>query len=299
MNIHHLELFYYVARHGGVSAAARKIPYGIQQPAISAQIIQLEVNLGASLFTRRPFKLSKVGEELFRFIDPFFSGLDEVGRRLRNDAELSLRIGAVETVQREYLPQVLKKMRVRFPGLQFNLVPIQLDEIESSLLAREIDIGVAWLLQRRPACFHQKELLRLPMALLVPMQSAYRNANAVWRQKRIAEPLIVGRARGAICRLFQASLQKRKIEWPVAIELNSQELIARYVAEDFGIGLVLTEPGMKTPPGTRLLSLPTFPLVPYGLIWTGNLSPLQKVFVDDAHEMAANLTKKDARTTAS
>src|SRR5687767_4594770 len=99
MNIHHLELFYYVARFGGVSAAARRIPYGIQQPAISAQIIQLENNLGATLFTRRPFKLTKAGEELFRFIEPFFGGLDELGRRLRGGAEMSLRIGATENVQ--------------------------------------------------------------------------------------------------------------------------------------------------------------------------------------------------------
>jgi len=38
MNIHHLELFYYVAKHGGIAAAVRKMPYGIQQPAVSGQI---------------------------------------------------------------------------------------------------------------------------------------------------------------------------------------------------------------------------------------------------------------------
>src|SRR5204863_7156301 len=83
MNIHHLELFYYVARHGGVSAAARRIPYGIQQPAISAQIIQLEDHLGTTLFHRPPFQLTKAGEELFRFIEPFFGGIEEMGRKLR------------------------------------------------------------------------------------------------------------------------------------------------------------------------------------------------------------------------
>jgi len=45
MNVHHLELFYYVAKHAGVSAAARHMPYGIQQPAISAQILQFEDSL--------------------------------------------------------------------------------------------------------------------------------------------------------------------------------------------------------------------------------------------------------------
>ena len=64
MNIHHLELFYYVATHRGVSAAARHIPYGIQQPAISAQILQLEQQLGVALFRRRPFDLTDEGRRV-------------------------------------------------------------------------------------------------------------------------------------------------------------------------------------------------------------------------------------------
>ena len=58
MNIHHLELFYFVARHGGIAAAVRNIPYGIQQPAVSSQIAKLEESLGTKLFQRRPFALS-------------------------------------------------------------------------------------------------------------------------------------------------------------------------------------------------------------------------------------------------
>ena len=58
MNIHHLELFYYVAKHEGISNAVRKIPYGIQQPAVSAQIALLEERLDATLFHRRPFELT-------------------------------------------------------------------------------------------------------------------------------------------------------------------------------------------------------------------------------------------------
>src|ERR1700677_3058512 len=58
MNVHHLELFYYVAKHGGISEAVRKMPYGIQQSAISSQILQLEETLGLKLFQRRPFNLT-------------------------------------------------------------------------------------------------------------------------------------------------------------------------------------------------------------------------------------------------
>ena len=61
MNVHHLELFYYVAKHGGIMPAVRNIPYGIQQPAVSAQVAQLEEFLGATLFQRRPFALTAEG----------------------------------------------------------------------------------------------------------------------------------------------------------------------------------------------------------------------------------------------
>ena len=75
MNIHHLELFYYVAKNRGISEAVRKMPYGIQQPAVSEQIIQLEKSLGKTLFQRRPFLLTTEGTQLYAFIQPFFDNL--------------------------------------------------------------------------------------------------------------------------------------------------------------------------------------------------------------------------------
>ena len=78
MNIHHLELFYYVARHGGITEAVRNIPYGIQQPTVSGQIAQLEEYLGTTLFQRRPFSLTPPGKKLFDFIQPFFSNVEKM-----------------------------------------------------------------------------------------------------------------------------------------------------------------------------------------------------------------------------
>src|SRR6187399_3684224 len=118
MNVHHLELFYHVAKHGGVSAAARLMPYGIQQPAISAQILQLEDALGVTLFQRRPFKLTKEGTELVAFIAPFFGGLEALANKLRGGTDRRLRIGTPEIVQRDYLPSLLKRMQTVVPGFQ-------------------------------------------------------------------------------------------------------------------------------------------------------------------------------------
>ena len=95
MNIHHLELFYYVARHGGISGAVRNIPYGIQQPAVSGcRSAQLEEFLGATLFQRRPFVLTPAGEKLYQFVEPFFSRVDAVASELQGGTARQIRIGS-------------------------------------------------------------------------------------------------------------------------------------------------------------------------------------------------------------
>src|SRR5690242_16554891 len=111
MNIHHLELFYYVARHGGITEAVRNIPYGIQQPAVSGQVAQLEEYLGVVLFQRRPFALTAAGEKLFQFIEPFFSNLESMASTLQGGESRQLRLGASTIVLRDHFPALLRSVR--------------------------------------------------------------------------------------------------------------------------------------------------------------------------------------------
>src|SRR5512138_2341764 len=108
MNIHHLELFYFVAGDGGITEAVRNIPYGIQQPAVSGQVAQLEEYLGVTLFQRRPFALTAQGQKLYKYIEPFFSGLDELAAELQGGQARQIRLGASTVVLREHLPPFLR-----------------------------------------------------------------------------------------------------------------------------------------------------------------------------------------------
>ena len=283
MNVHHLELFFYVARHGGVSAAARHMPYGIQQPAVSAQIIQLEDSLGTTLFHRRPFSLTKSGTELYAHLRPFFEGLPEVVAKLRGNQPVHLRIGAPETVQRDYMPRLLNRLKRRFPKMRFSLSTGRADWMEQALLAQEIDIGLTSLLGKRQAGVKDKELLRVEMSLLVPEKSGYTQATSIWERDRVDFPLITLCEEEPVCRLFQAELAKRKVEWFPSLEVPNQELIGHYVTQGFGAGLTLTaNPKAAAPPGTRRLPLTDFPIIPYGALWLGNANVLQLAFIEEA-----------------
>ncbi len=289
MNVHHLELFYYVARHGGVSAAARHMPYGIQQPAISAQILQLEDALGVTLFVRRPFQLTKEGQSLYDFIAPFFGGLDDMGRRLRGGGENRLRIAAPEIVQREYLPQQIVRMQKRVPGFHFTLTQGRQHEIEALLLEQEIDLGLGILADKPQTGIQTRDLVKLELVLLVAKQSRITSAAAILERDRMDLPLVTLAAVEGISRVFQAGLRQRGVDWPPSLEVGSLDLIARFVAEGFGVGVSLHLPQVKLPAGVREIPLPGFPPVAFVALWSGKLSPLSATFVEEAGTLAKEL----------
>jgi len=288
MNVHHLELFFYVARHKGVSAAARHMPYGIQQPAISSQILQLEDSLGLTLYHRRPFSLTKEGEELYRFIAPFFGGVDDMGRRLRGGGEKRLRIAAPEIVQRDYLPTLLLRMRKRVPGFHFTLQAGAPVEIESRLIGQEADIGLATFSGKASAGVHRRTLLRMPLALLVPEKSKFTKAADILGADRIAHPLITLNAAEPVCRAFQEELGKRGVDWFPTLEVSSLDIISRYVVSGFGIGLS-TPIRSLVPPGVKALPLQGFPEMEFGAMWMGKLTPLGEIFLEEAERAAKDV----------
>lgn len=289
MNVHHLELFYYVARHGGVSAAARHMPYGIQQPAISAQILQLEDSLGVTLFHRRPFKLTREGTQLYQYIEPFFGGLKELAEKLRGGAETRLRIATPEIVQLEYLPVLLKRLRRKVTGFHFALHSGRSQDIESLLQAQEIDVGLSTLIGKRGDGIRHTLLVSMPMVLLVPQQSDITSAEQIWKMDRIKLPLVTLPNAEPVCKLFQEELQKRKVEWIPSLEVGSLDLVNRYVAEGFGVGLSLAAPISHWPKSVRALPLNEFPSVAFGALWMGNLSALGKAFIAEAEALATEL----------
>lgn len=286
MNVHHLELFYYVARHRGVSAAARHMPYGIQQPAISAQILQLEDSLGTTLFHRRPFKLTREGEDLFKHIALFFGGLGELGDRLRGGTDSRLRIATPEIVQRDYLPALLLRMKKRVPGFQFTLASGRIEEIEARLLAQEINIGFASLNTKRSEDLRARSLIRLPLVLLVPKNSRYTKAEDIIRKDRIDVPLITIPSADPLCRLFQEGLRKQKVDWFASLEVSSLDIVSRYVAEGFGVGLSLSTPKLISDDQVREIPLPGFPEVEFGAMWLGRLSPVGEILLEEAERVA-------------
>ncbi|MEI8343178.1 MAG: LysR family transcriptional regulator, partial [Verrucomicrobiota bacterium] len=274
MNIHHLELFYFVSKHGGIAAAVRNMPYGIQQPAVSGQISKLEESLGVKLFNRRPFSLSAAGRELFEFIEPFFDQLDAMADKIRGSASPQLRIAAPAIALHDYIPNLLHRVRGKFPAFKLNLHEAGQPEAERLLLKREIDLAVAIMESKPRAGLHTHPLLELPLVLLVNKKHRLSSAHELWRRDKIEETLITFPPSETVCACFQKGLKALGVEWFSGIEVNSARLIECYVANGFGIGVSVGIPGAVPSKQVRQIPLDHFPPVVIGAMWGGKLSPV-------------------------
>lgn len=287
MNIHHLELFYYVARHGGISRAVRNMPYGIQQPAVSSQVLLLEEDLGAKLFVRQPFKLTSEGEELYDFVRPFFENLPAMGDKLRQRSAPSLRIGASELVLRDYLPTVVERLRRHEPRLRLALRSGFQGEVEKWLLDREIDLAIVPLENKPPARLRCLRLLRLPLVLLVHKKSRLKSAAALWTQDPIQEPLICLPPTEPLSRNFRRGLERLHVDWPHSIEASSMGLVTRYVANGYGVGVSLGDIEVVKHPDVRVLPLEGFDPIEIAALWSGEMTPLVRVVLEEAQQFVA------------
>ncbi|MDO8542586.1 MAG: LysR family transcriptional regulator [Opitutaceae bacterium] len=287
MNIHHLELFYYVARYGGISAAVRHMPYGIQQPALSSQIRLLEEDLGVSLFERTPFRLSPEGEELLAYVRPFFDNLGSVKMRLSKRVAPQVRIGASELVLRDYLPSVTQKVKLRHPDIRLGLRSGFQPELEAWLQNRQIDLAVLPLRGRPPASIRMLRLVRIPLVLVVHKRSKIKTAAELWTRPARPEPLITLPPTESISALFQKGLKARGVEWQPTTEASSIELITQYVANGHGIGVSIAVDDVTRHPLVRAIPLEGFDAMEMVAMWHGKPSPVIRSLLEEIQRFIA------------
>ncbi|MDB6028324.1 MAG: Transcriptional regulator, LysR family [Verrucomicrobiales bacterium] len=281
MNVHHLELFFYVARHGGITSAVRRIPYGIQQPAVSKQIVQLEEFLGVTLFQRRPFKLTASGVKLYEFIQPFFSNIDAIASELQGGTARHIRIGASVIVLRDHMPALLQSLRKKFANLKVSLREGHQPELENLLLKEEIDLAITLVGKKSAPGIKALQLLELPLVLLVEKNSKIKTADQLWKLDKITEPLICLPTFEAIYEQFQAGLARLGVDWFTSIEVSSLDLVEKYVGGGLGIGLSVAIPQLDFSPKVRAIPLPGFEPILLGVLYSNKMTPLLQALLDE------------------
>jgi LysR family transcriptional regulator, low CO2-responsive transcriptional regulator len=239
MDFDQLDTFLEVARHSSFSRAAEK--RFRTQPAISSQIRALEEEVGAKLFDRSGGKVALTGAgKLFQQYAEQI--LDARKSMLRTVAEMErvprgeIVVGANEGTCLHILPEVFAEFRKLYPEVGVQISRLERAKILESIIDNSVDFGVmsAPVDDRRLTVvnIHRDELV-----IIVPP------ANPLSRHKQAAIadvahfPLLlpkIGRTRDSLDDLFH----ERRLKPRIAMELDSSELLKRFVAANVGVGFI-------------------------------------------------------------
>ena len=239
MDFDQLETFLEVARHVSFSRAAEK--RFRTQPAISSQIRALEEEVGAKLFDRSGGKVcltaagkafQKYAEETLEARKAMLVTLAEMERVPRGE----IVVGANEGTCLHILPEVFAGFKKLYPDVSVNIKRSDYAKILESVIDNSVDFGVVSLPvtdnRLTSVLIHRDELV-----LIAPPQHPLSKLKSVTVAEIAKFPLVVpklGHTRDGIEQLFQ----ERRLKPNYTIELDSSELLKRFVAADVGLGFI-------------------------------------------------------------
>lgn len=239
MDFDQLETFLEVARHTSFSRAAEK--RFRTQPAISAQIRALEEEVGARLFDRSGGRvaLTAAGKVFQRYADEALesrraalAALGEMERIPRGE----IVVGANEATCLHILPEVFAEFKKQYASVAVSIHRSERARIMEAIIENSVDFGVVSL----PVADNRLTVVpihRDELVVIAPPRHPLARLKAAAIADVVKYPLLlpkVGRTRDAIENLFHA----RHLKPNVSMELDSSELLKRFVAADVGVGFI-------------------------------------------------------------
>jgi LysR family hydrogen peroxide-inducible transcriptional activator len=122
----------------------------VSQPALSAQIMEMEDYLGAKLVerTRTNMILTSKGEEVLRHVRTILQQVDileQTARKGRGTLEGLIRIGIIPTVAPYLVPSFIPHLRATYPSVEVELREAVTDRLMADLVAGKLDAVIAAL----------------------------------------------------------------------------------------------------------------------------------------------------------
>ncbi len=239
MDFDQLNSFLEVARHNSFSRAAEKCYR--TQPAISAQIRALEEEVGAKLFDRSGGKvaLTGAGKAFLKFAEGtlearrnIISSVAEMERIPRGEIIVS----ANEATCLHVLPEVFAEFKKQYSTVAVSIHRSERQRILEMVIDNYVDFGVISMpitdTRLSITIIHRDELV-----IITPPNHPLAKKERVAIAEVARFPLLLpqaGNTRDAIEQLLFA----RDLKIQVSMELDSSELLKRFVAADLGIAFI-------------------------------------------------------------
>ena len=274
----------------------------IVQPALSRQIRALEEELGLRLFERdrRRVALTPAGavflEEARNLLEHVARAVEAARRADRGELG-SLRIGYVPAMVSTGLPEMVRRFRERYPGVDVQLQEMTPAMQVESLLRERVDVGFVRGPIHEPA-------LETRTVLEEPLVAALPSGHRLGRHKRLRlamladEPFVLqARSLGpgshdqilAVCRSAGFS--------PRVVQEGSQAEVASLVASGAGVAIVPASLRAIRRAGVLYRPLHERPMTQLDVVWRKDPAlPVLNAFLADVQQAGLRRVRPNAAT---
>jgi len=260
MDLDQLHTFLEIVRLKSFSKAAQTCYR--TQPAISAQVRQLEQELGAQLFDRFGSRITlTTAGKLFADYAAQILELRRQAQDSINELERTpkgeLVIVANEATWIYILPRVFSDYRAQFPEVQLMVERSYTGKIVGAILENMADFGITQMpVQDRKlqvVTIHTDEI-----RAIVPAGHELAQAAAVTAAQAVRYPLILPKYGATRARLNEW-MEAVEDDVRIAMELDSTEMLKRFVVTGIGIGFVAETHCREEVAAGRLHAIPLAP----------------------------------------
>lgn len=243
VKLDYYKVFCIVAESKSFSGAAKKLY--MTQPAISQTIMQLETELGISLFRRgaKGVVLTPEGHILYEYIHAAINLINVGEQKIKEALNLvvgELKIGVGDTISRFFLLPYLEDFHTRFPNIKLKIINRTTLEQCELLKAGEIDLAICNL-PIEDTALEVREYFYIHDIFIGGEQYKNLSKNPVALEELTRLPLIFLEKKSNSRQYVEHHLLSQGIKISPEIELGSHDLLLEFAKINLGVSCVVKE----------------------------------------------------------
>ena len=237
MELRELKSFVTAAKFRSISKAATDL--GLGQPTVTTHIKKLEKELDMVLFDRvtRPIGLTLSGQTIFDLSQPLLDGLDSLAVRTSEAEERGpVTVASTPDIIPHTLLRVVKVFNNLYPNVYLRIQSATRSEVIGMVRTGEVDAGVIQHPDRGDD-LHFEPLFLYERVLIAPKGHELLSTPMTSLDSIAKYPLLL-MARGTYTRhILEQQLQKRGLQYEVIMELDSMDMIKKFVTIGMGVSV--------------------------------------------------------------
>lgn len=277
MELRQLEYFVAVAEERNFTRAAERVH--ISQSGVSAQIRQLERELGADLFDRsaRVVTLTVAGKAALDHARAALAAAEAVGQAVGEVADLirgRLTVGMVVGCTVTPLFDALAAFHRAHPGVEISLLEDNSDQLVHAVRAGTVDLALVGVAGAIPEGLDALTIISERLVAAVPTGHPLAASRRITLGDLVSHPIVCMPAGTGVRTVFDQACAAQGLHPSIALQAGAADAIADLAAR--GLGVAILSDSMAAHHRDRLVALTitdvTTPAL-LALVWRGPHSP--------------------------